>query len=95
MRLPDVETEFLLRELKENGLEGVEALYSEHDTAFRIFMEGVAARLDLAISGGTDFHGAAKPAIRLGTGKGDLRVSPEILTALKARREKMLAASRA
>lgn len=93
LHLPDTETEFLLRELKEKGLEGVEAQYSEHDTAFRIFMESLAARLDLAISGGTDFHGAAKPAIRLGTGKGDLRVYPEVLAALKARREKMLAAN--
>ena len=39
------------------------------------------------ISGGSDFHGANKPDIQLGRGRGDLLVPLEVLEALKARRK--------
>ena len=94
LRLPNIEIELLLRGLKQKGLEGVEVQYSDHDSATRSFLASLAHRLDLAVSGGTDFHGAAKPAIRLGTGKGDVRVPVEVLAALKTRRARMLAAAR-
>ena len=79
----------LLAGLKEHGLEGVEALYSEHDTALRRHLTSLAARLELVISGGSDFHGRPKPDVRLGTGLGDLRVPATLLTALRQRAQKI------
>ena len=81
--------ESLLRKLKSLGLEGLEAYYSEHDEATRRSLISLAARLGLAVSGGSDFHGGSKPQIQLGTGKGDLRVPLTLLTALRQRRERI------
>ena len=38
---------------------------------------------NLLISGGSDYHGANKPDIELGTGRGHLFVPEEILTKIK------------
>ena len=46
----------------------------------------LARRLDLGLSGGSDYHGRNKPRIRLGHGYGGLRVPLDILEDLKARR---------
>ncbi len=95
LKLPLPQLEDLLRQLMKDGLQGVEVFYSEHDTALRRALESLAARLGLAISGGTDFHGQAKPDIRLGIGRGDLRIPASLLTGLKQRRAAMLAQTRA
>ena len=34
---------------------------------------------DLYICGGSDYHGSSKPDIEIGTGRGDLSISKEIL----------------
>ena len=47
--------------------------------------DALAERFGLLPSGGSDFHGAAKPAIALGTGKGDLRVPFAFYEALRNR----------
>lgn len=90
LKLPQFDLESLLRRLMGLGLEGLEALYSEHDTATRLALTRLAARLGLVVSGGSDFHGRPKPEIALGTGLGDLRVPTALLAALKQRREKLL-----
>lgn len=79
--------ESLLRKLKVLGLEALEAYYSEHDLATCRNLISLAARLGLAVSGGSDFHGHSKPRVRLGTGKGDLRVPASLLAALRQRRD--------
>jgi predicted metal-dependent phosphoesterase TrpH len=89
LKLATGDLEKLVRELMRDGLEGIEALYSEHDQALRNWLTSLAARLGLVISGGTDFHGLAKPDIRLGLGRGDLRVPPGVLAGLKQRRERL------
>jgi predicted metal-dependent phosphoesterase TrpH len=43
--------------LAAQGLDAVEARHSDHDPAVEIHYRNVAARLDLAVSGGSDFHG--------------------------------------
>ncbi|MCF8035097.1 MAG: PHP domain-containing protein [Desulfarculaceae bacterium] len=77
--------EALLLRLKEHGLEALEAHYSQHDAAQVRSFKGLAARLGLAVSGGSDFHGANKPDIRLGVGMGTLRAPKELLAGLKER----------
>ena len=52
-------------------------------------MRGLAKKYGLAVSGGSDFHGANKPGLDLGTGYGGLYVPACLLEDLKRiRREK-------
>ncbi len=81
--------EALLHKLKGLGLEGLEAYYSEHNEATRRNLVSLAARLGLAVSGGSDFHGGDKPYVKLGLGKGDLRVPGALLAALRQRRDRI------
>lgn len=73
-----------LKTLKEAGLNGVEGYYTEYTPDMQRRYQRMAARLDLRLSGGSDFHGAMKPTIALGTGHGDLRVPYRVLEQLKA-----------
>lgn len=73
----------LMIQLKEHGLTGVEAIYSTHSTGEELQIKQLAANVGLAISGGSDFHGANKPSIKLGTGKGRLYIPYSVLDNLK------------
>jgi hypothetical protein len=73
----------LIEELKAEGLCGIEALYSTYTPGEERLIREVAARNDLLISGGSDFHGSNKPTIHLGTGHGNLRIPYSVLQALK------------
>ena len=67
------------------GLDAVEGYYSmfgPQETALVIELAGV---YNLAVSGGSDFHGANSPTIPLGSGAGGLFVPPELLAPLKER----------
>lgn len=76
---------FILR-LRACGLSAIEAYHSEHSDADTRACIDLARRLDLGLSGGSDYHGANKARLRLGTGYGGLRVPLAILDDLKARR---------
>lgn len=68
------------------GLDGMEVYYprfSEEQTALAC---RIAEEFGLAASGGSDFHGANKPDIRMGTGTGSLRVSADCLEELRNRK---------
>ncbi|WP_077072610.1 PHP domain-containing protein [Mailhella massiliensis] len=74
LHAPVEELNHLVAGLKEQGLDALEAYHSEHDAGdVRLCVE-LAARYDLQLSGGSDYHGLAKPNIGLGRGKGGLRV---------------------
>lgn len=58
--------ETLLRDLISGGLEGIEVYHSDHSDALtRIYLD-LARKLDLLVTGGSDFHGPSKPDVRLG-----------------------------
>ena len=65
------------------GLVGIEAIYSTYNTAEERQIRGLASKYDLKISGGSDFHGANKPDIRLGIGRGNLKIPYELAVNLK------------
>lgn len=71
--------------LKASGLQAIEAYHSEHSARDERFCVALAARYGLALTGGSDYHGTAKPGVALGKGKGGLRVTTGFLDALKAR----------
>ncbi len=78
------ELSHLCRELKAVGLGGIEALYSTHKPKQTGEFLALAKALDLLPTGGSDFHGAAKPDIDVGVGRGDLKVPTKLLDPLRA-----------
>lgn len=80
---------FFVRDLKEAGLTGMEAVYSMNSPGDERNMKKLAQEFDLLISGGSDFHGENKPYIHLGTGKGNLRIPDSILDAIKTEKERV------
>ncbi len=66
--------EDLVITLKKMGLKGIEVYYPEHTLDLVSHYIGMAHRHNLLITGGTDFHGAIKPEIKMGSGKGDLSI---------------------
>lgn len=77
--MSDDRLDTLVKELKESGLMGIEAVYSTHTSADERQMRGLAAKYGLFISGGSDFHGANKPGLDMGVGYGKLFVPCELL----------------
>ena len=73
----------LVSELKDVGLMGIESLYSTYTNQDERDMMRLADKYDLLLSGGSDFHGANKPNLDLGTGYGKLFVPEEILLTMK------------
>ncbi|HOO79369.1 MAG TPA: PHP domain-containing protein, partial [Lachnospiraceae bacterium] len=82
--------EQMVCELKAAGLIGIEAVYSTYAPAEEREMKRLAARHSLCISGGSDFHGNAKPGLDLATGYGKLFIPEEILTHLMERKAYVL-----
>jgi len=76
----------VFRELKAAGLTGIEAYYSEYAPHIRSQLAETAAELGLVATGGSDYHGAGKPHLSIGTGRGDLVVPDSVLEELRARR---------
>ncbi|BAV92157.1 PHP domain-containing protein [Candidatus Desulfovibrio trichonymphae] len=64
------------------GLSALEAWHSEQTKADTRACRAIAERFSLGLSGGSDYHGANKPGLRLGVGYGDLRVSCDVLEGL-------------
>jgi hypothetical protein len=67
----------LLVRLKEAGLLGLEVYYSEHTVDMERDFLKLANEFGLVPTGGSDFHGANSPAIRMGRGFGSL-VVPDV-----------------
>ena len=75
----------LLPSLCARGLNAIEAYHSDHSPADTAAYEALARRHGLLVTGGSDFHGAVKPGVRLGTGvNGNLHVPPEVMDGLRA-----------
>lgn len=68
-----------LTALKHAGLDGVEGYYTEYTEDEQARYQALAASLGLKLCGGTDFHGANKPQIEIGTGCGSLRIPYELM----------------
>jgi len=75
-----------LSQLKADGLGGIEAYYlSDSRCPVELYRE-LAQRLDLCLTGGSDFHGPVKPEVAIGTGRGKTRLPYHLVEELKARR---------
>lgn len=65
------------------GLDAMEVYYAKYDEATTALAVRIAAEHGIKPSGGSDFHGKAKPDIVLGWGRGELRVPAAWCDALK------------
>lgn len=65
------------------GLAGMETEYSDYSPETTALAKSLAKTFSLAESGGSDFHGDAKPDIRMGVGRGNLAIDDEKLKILK------------
>ncbi|NLH96861.1 MAG: PHP domain-containing protein [Clostridiaceae bacterium] len=73
----------VLERLKKAGLKGIEALYSENTPEQTRELLEVAEKTGLKVTGGSDFHGIFKPEIKIGTGRGNLKIPYRLLEELK------------
>ncbi|MBQ9727491.1 MAG: PHP domain-containing protein [Kiritimatiellae bacterium] len=67
------------------GLAGLEVHYTGHLPAQVEELSGLAREFGLVAAGGSDFHGANKPNVRVGVAYGGLKVPDEAFDALLAR----------
>lgn len=74
LNLDEDELRRFIPHAKEEGLSAMETRYSKFDAADTKRASDLADEFGLLHSGGSDFHGDAKPGISLGTGRGDLVV---------------------
>lgn len=85
MKLPDPELKAYLKTLIPYGLDGVEGYYTDYTPDMNRRYRAMAEELGLTISGGTDYHGANKPHISIGTGRGNLQIPYSVLDGLRQR----------
>lgn len=81
--LPDEELEQLVERLKAHGLCGIETIYSTYSSEDEQKVRQLAAKYNLYMTGGSDFHGEVKPDISIGTGKGNLSIPDNLLEQFK------------
>lgn len=75
--------EELLIYLKSLGLSGLEAYHSSNNSYESDKLRSMALKLDLGISGGSDFHGVVKPNIQMGKGRGGMKIPMRLLDNIK------------
>ncbi|MDD3345025.1 MAG: PHP domain-containing protein [Candidatus Omnitrophica bacterium] len=73
----------LIAELAACGVQGLEVYYPEHSQSMVNFYLGLAAKLKLLVTGGSDFHGSVKPEIKLGM----IKIPVELVDKLRQARE--------
>ena len=64
------------------GLAGMETVHSSYSPEEIALAEAIAGEFGLLSSGGSDFHGAVKPDVALGTGNGELCIPGRVYTTL-------------
>jgi predicted metal-dependent phosphoesterase TrpH len=75
----------LVAEWADQGLDGIECYYSMHSQELTRLSLSLCKKYDLVPTGGSDYHGKAKPKIKVGIGKGGLRVPYSCVEALMER----------
>ena len=86
LELSPAELETQVGELVQAGLQGIEVYYPQHNPNLVRKYLALAQKYKLVATGGTDFHGAPMPDIKIGRGFGSLNVPDSILAELDARR---------
>ena len=72
-----------LPRLCDAGMNALEAYHSDHSTEDTQSFLTLAERYGLRVTGGSDFHGTVKPGIRLGIGRGELKIPADLVDRLR------------
>jgi predicted metal-dependent phosphoesterase TrpH len=84
LRFPDTAAfDVEIARLREAGLDGLEAYYSQHTPEQTARFLALAARVGLLVTGGSDFHGRSKPHVHLGVVHDGQALPDELLEALR------------
>lgn len=75
----------ILKGMVNEGIDGLECLYATHSKEDTAFLLQCCLRHKLFPTGGSDFHGANKPGLDLGSGYGELMIPFELLHAMQER----------
>lgn len=89
IKMPDDPLREYLRSLIPYGLDGVEGYYTDYTPDMEQRYRAMAKELGLTISGGTDYHGANKPHIAIGKGRGGLEIPCSVLDGLRERHKEI------
>lgn len=73
----------LCTRLKDAGLTGIETMYSTYKGFDEITVRKLARECGLLESGGSDYHGANKSHIQIGTGMGNLMIHYDYLSRIR------------
>ncbi len=88
LRMDDAGLAAELPRLRDLGLDGIECYYSRHTPGRTASLLAMAREAGLLATGGSDFHGAIKPDVRLGYVDGDRPAPDALLFALKDAKER-------
>lgn len=80
--LSDEETEVLIKNLMNNGLEAIEVIHPSQDTIYSEKLQDVAIKYNLGFTGGSDFHGKNDNGVDLGLGGENMKIPDSFLTNL-------------
>ena len=89
IKMEDDPLKKFLADLIPHGLDGVEGYYTDYTPDMERRYRAMAKDLGLVLSGGTDYHGANKPHISIGRGRGELEIPYSVLEGLKARHKEI------
>ena len=87
IKMEDEPLKEYLKTLIPYGLEGIEGYYTDYTPDMERRYRAMAKELGLTISGGTDYHGANKPHITIGQGRGNLEIPYSVLDGLRERHQ--------
>jgi predicted metal-dependent phosphoesterase TrpH len=73
----------LVSDMRDAGLDALECYHSDHKAAHVEQYLGLTREFGLGVTGGSDFHGEAKPNVRLGVGAGNLNIPKSVLDRLR------------
>ena len=90
IKMPDDQLREYLKTLIPYGLDGVEGYYTDYTPDMNERYRKMAKELGLVISGGTDYHGANKPHITIGSGRGNLEIPYTVLEGLRERHREVM-----
>lgn len=80
--LNDEETEILIKNLMDYGLEAVEVIHPSQNFKYSKKLQDIAIKNNLAFTGGSDFHGNNDDGIDLGMGGENMMIPDSILANL-------------
>lgn len=85
----DMQEGKLLGDLKNLGLDGVEAYYPTHSRKFRKQLIDLAEKYGMVVTGGSDYHGSIRKGTTLAGGKG-VSVPNEVVNMMRQYRDRKI-----